>query len=763
MNETLCYAQVAIDTTLQKLDHPFTYRIPLSLQRKISLGSLVLVPFGKGNALRKGYVIDLLKQCDLPGEKVKEIADVEIQGKDDMGKNAIQLASWMKDRYGSTLSCALKTILSGRKQAKPVEKKTVVLLLDESASREKLVFYDKKHQVARKRLLTALMQTPIQPYSFLTNSLHVASSTITALQKQGVVRIDRESALRNPVSLQKTDEEKLVLTNEQQSVVDGILKEFNRAKDVNDVENSSFHRVSLIHGVTGSGKTEVYISIIEQIVAQGYQAIMLIPEISLTYQTLIRFYRHFGDRVSILHSRLSSAEKSDQFERARRGEIDVIIGPRSALFTPFPHLGVIVIDEEHESSYKNESMPKYHAREVAVELARLHGGIVVLGSATPSIDSYDRALHGEYRLYTLNHRPKGGKMASAQIVDIRQEIREGNPGILSRTLSLKIQEKLDQKEQVMLFLNRRGFSGFVSCRNCGYVPKCPHCSVSLSLHSNGKLLCHYCGYEEKVPMRCPSCGSPHIRGYHVGTEQVEKTVKSAFPHARILRMDADTTKKKGSYEKILSTFANEEADILLGTQMIVKGHDFPKVTLVGILAADLSLHAQDYRASERTFQLLTQAGGRAGRGDKEGEVIIQTMEPDHYSIRYAAKQDYVGFYEEEIQYRRLLNYPPASHMLAIEVLSKNEDHVKLFAEKTKTLLEKQVIRGSNDISIIGPSAASLEKLRDEYRYALYIKCEEYDKLVDCKDAAEAAQNRARKADQRFDVSFQFDFDPINPF
>lgn len=264
-------------------------------------------------------------------------------------------------------------------------------------------------------------------------------------------------------------------------------------------------------------------------------------------------------------------------------------------------------------------------------------------------------------------------------------------------------------------------------------------------------------------MRCPSCGSPHIRGYHVGTEQVEKTVKSAFPHARILRMDADTTKKKGSYEKILSTFANEEADILLGTQMIVKGHDFPKVTLVGILAADLSLHAQDYRASERTFQLLTQAGGRAGRGDKEGEVIIQTMEPDHYSIRYAAKQDYVGFYEEEIQYRRLLNYPPASHMLAIEVLSKNEDHVKLFAEKTKTLLEKQVIRGSNDISIIGPSAASLEKLRDEYRYALYIKCEEYDKLVDCKDAAEAAQNRARKADQRFDVSFQFDFDPINPF
>ena len=759
---TYCYAQIIIDISHGRLDRPFTYRIPEALQNDLCLGSLVVVPFGKGDTKRKGYVIGFSNTCEYPDGKLKEIEAIASGGTDVTGDNAVRLALWMKQRYGSTMAVALRTVLTSRKQAKPCEHRSIHLLLSKDDAEKKRHEFAMKHQVARERLLRELMEAPDQPYSLIIQKLHVTAPVIAALKKQGILEVRTETFLRNPVSIEKCEEAGIRLSPEQRAISEGVLQDFEALQEGKDIP-----RVSLIHGITGSGKTEVYIAIIEEIVKRGRQAIMLIPEISLTYQTLMRFYRHFGDRVSVMNSTLSESEKSDQFERARRGEIDVIIGPRSALFTPFPRIGAIIMDEEHESSYKNESMPKYHTREVAEKIASMQNGVVVLGSATPSLESYYQAKEGKYRLYELSRRLTGGTLPSVEITDLREELRAGNHSILSRCLSELVSDRLAKGQQTMLFLNRRGFSGVVSCRSCGFVPKCPHCSVSLSLHRGGRLLCHYCGYEEPMPDKCPECGSPYISGFHAGTEQAESFLSRQFPKARILRMDADTTRTKGSYEKILSSFANEEADILIGTQMIVKGHDFPNVTLVGILLADQSLNASDYRSAERTFQLLTQAAGRAGRGKYPGNVVIQTYEPEHYSIVHAAHQNYEEFYREEMVYRKLLRYPPAEHLLAIQIISRSEEHASLFAHKTRALLEQLTAaareKNPDRLLFIGPAPAVLEKLRDEYRYVIYVKSPDYDTLIVCKDGVEAAAERAVKASREMDTMFQFDFDPINAF
>ena len=759
---TYCYAQIIIDISHGRLDRPFTYRIPEALQNDLCLGSLVVVPFGKGDTKRKGYVIGFSNTCEYPDGKLKEIEAIASGGTDVTGDNAVRLALWMKQRYGSTMAVALRTVLTSRKQAKPCEHRSIHLLLSKDDAEKKRHEFAMKHQVARERLLRELIEAPEQPYSLIIQKLHVTAPAIAALKKQGILEVRTETFLRNPVSIEKCEEAGIRLSPEQRAISEGVLQDFEALQEGKDIP-----RVSLIHGITGSGKTEVYIAIIEEIVKRGRQAIMLIPEISLTYQTLMRFYRHFGDRVSVMNSTLSESEKSDQFERARRGEIDVIIGPRSALFTPFPRIGAIIMDEEHESSYKNESMPKYHTREVAEKIASMQNGVVVLGSATPSLESYYQAKEGKYRLYELSRRLTGGTLPSVEITDLREELRAGNHSILSRRLSELVSDRLAKGQQTMLFLNRRGFSGFVSCRSCGFVPKCPHCSVSLSLHRGGRLLCHYCGYEEPMPDKCPECGSPYISGFHAGTEQAESFLSRQFPKARILRMDADTTRTKGSYEKILSSFANEEADILIGTQMIVKGHDFPNVTLVGILLADQSLNASDYRSAERTFQLLTQAAGRAGRGKYPGDVVIQTYEPEHYSIVHAAHQNYEEFYREEMVYRKLLRYPPAEHLLAIQIISRSEEHASLFAHKARALLEQLTAaareKNPDRLLFIGPAPAVLEKLRDEYRYVIYVKSPDYDTLIVCKDGVEAAAERAVKASREMDTMFQFDFDPINAF
>ena len=462
--------------------------------------------------------------------------------------------------------------------------------------------------------------------------------------------------------------------------------------------------------------------------------------------------------MSIMNSRLSDGEKYDQMMRAKNGEIDVMIGPRSALFTPFKNLGLIVIDEEHEATYKSEQIPRYHARETARKRAEMEGASVVLGSATPSVDSYYKALCGEYTLLELRSRATGQNLPEMYTVDLREELKKGNRSIISDKLRSLMEEKLEKKEQIILFINRRGYAGFVSCRSCGYVAKCPHCDVSLSAHKNGKLVCHYCGYEEPMQITCPECKSRHIGGFRAGTQQIEEIVAKEFPTAKVLRMDMDTTKEKDGHEKILSAFANEEADILIGTQMIVKGHDFPNVTLVGILAADLSLYANDYRAGERTFQLLTQAGGRAGRGEKKGEVVIQTYSPEHYCIQTAAKQDYEAFYEAEMNYRELMGYPPAEQLLAIYMTSEDEQLLKRGAFFLKEYADR--VNKRKEYQIIGPVSPYVEKINDVYRKLIYIKQERYDMLIDMKDFLEK-YIEMNSGFQR--IKIQFDFNPVNVF
>ena len=571
---------------------------------------------------------------------------------------------------------------------------------------------------------------------------------VNALEEQQVAVLESEQVFRNPVKEKEQRAKTLVFTAEQEHAIECFWQEYSR-----DVRAAY-----LLYGVTGSGKTEVYIEMIRRVVSEGKQAIVLIPEIALTYQTVMRFYRRFGNRVSILNSRMSAGERYDQLMRAKAGEIDVMIGPRSALFTPFPELGLIVIDEEHETTYKSEQIPRYHARETAIERANLEHASVVLGSATPSLEAMYRAKNGEYRLLELKNRSGMQKMASVYVADLRQELKEGNRSILSRHLQELMEDRLEKQEQIMLFLNRRGYAGFLSCRECGHVVKCPHCDVSLSYHRNGKMVCHYCGYEEPRTPVCPECGSRHIGEFRAGTQQIEDIVKAQFPQARVLRMDMDTTRQKDGHEKILSAFANGEADVLVGTQMIVKGHDFPNVTLVGVLAADMSLYSDDYRSGERTFQLLTQAAGRAGRGQKEGEAVIQTYTPTHYSIVTAAAQDYEAFYEEEIRYRQIMGYPPVENLLA--VLVSCEDEV-LLETGCKYLKEFSIrIAPKETAKIIGPASPGIGKINDVYRKVIYIKDENYDTLVRIKNGLEQyieVNPGYRK------MRIQFDFNPMHVF
>ena len=716
------YANVIIDISHEKVDRPFQYRIPDSLKEKLAVGMCVQIPFGTGNRKRKGYVIEITGKNEYPEEKIKEIDGI-ITDNLPAEADAIRLAAWMRQTYGSTMIAALKTVLPVKRAVKAVEKKKLRRSLSAEELTSLLGECMRKHQNAKVRVLQELLTEEELPYELVTGKLHVSAATLNSLVNQGAITIESESSYRNPVSLNVTAQSGPELSEEQRYIKEQILSDYDK----------NIRNTYLIHGITGSGKTLVYLALIEEMIRRGKQCIVLIPEIALTYQTLLRFYKCFGDRVSVMNSSLSQGERFDQCERARKGEIDVMIGPRSALFVPFPNLGMIVIDEEHEGSYISENAPRYHARETAEYLASLKKASLVLGSATPSLEAYYKAKKGEYRLFTMKNRKNGGELANVRIVDLRQELRKGNRSIFSSDLQELIRDRLGKKQQIMLFLNRRGYAGFVSCRSCGYVMKCPHCDVSLSQHIGGKMVCHYCGYETVQPKRCPNCSSNYILGFKAGTQQIERQLYELFPGIRVLRMDGDTTKQKGSFEKILSAFAEGEADVLLGTQMIVKGHDFPNVTLVGVLAADLSLNDSDYRAGEKTFQLLTQAEGRAGRGTLPGEAIIQTYRPEHYSIQQAAKQDYESFYEEEILYRELLEYPPAGHMLTILVVSKDE-------KRCKGLAVRLAKEAGAYVHVIGPTPAAVSKVKDYYRYMIYLKSLKEEPIRQAKERLEALLN-----------------------
>ena len=755
---TTLYADIIIDISTESLDRTFQYRIPEGLEDAVSPGSLVMIPFGRGDRVRSGYVVNITDKPEFDPARTKDILSVKEDNKDRPVGNLLRLASWMKHDYGGTLIQSLKVVLPKKTPVKPVEKETVRLVASEEETGACIEEFTRKRQVARLRLLKALIEANAMDKRLITRKLAVGSPVIKALQERGIVEVERKTSYRNPL-VSGTEQGGALhgrkvshLTADQQEIINSVLSGY----DGGDL------RPSLIHGVTGSGKTEVYIDIIEGMVKRGHQAIMLIPEISLTYQTVVRFTARFGDRVSFIHSRLSTGERYDQFLRAERGEIDVMIGPRSALFTPFPSLGIIVMDEEHETSYKSEQMPRYHARETAAKLAEMSGAAFVMGSATPSVEAYSRAVKGEYRLYEMPERITGGELPVVYTVDLRRELAGGNKSIFSGKLRSLMEDRLSHGEQTMLFLNRRGYSSFVTCRKCGFVYKCPHCDVSLSLHGDRKLHCHYCGYEVRMQDTCPKCGSKYIGGMRAGTEQVENMVREAFPGARTIRMDMDTTRRKGDYERILASFANEEADILIGTQMIVKGHDFPRVTLMGILAADMSLYAGDYRAAERTFELLTQAAGRAGRAAASGgggrrlmgEVVIQTYSPDNYAVTAAAHQDYRRFFEEEIAYRRIGSYPPEGHLLQIIIENKDERA----AADTAAGLAEIAGRFSEEreaLQIIGPADARISKINDIYRKAVYVKSADYELLASLKDVIEA--DRMQRQD--FCSRVEFDFDP----
>lgn len=721
------FAQIIIDISHEKVDRTFDYRIPPQLEDRISVGVLVKIPFGKGNSLRKGYVVGITDHADYDADKIKEIAGI-VEGSVSAESQLIMLAWWLKEQYGSTMNQALKTVLPVKQKVKPKEKKVLRLLIPEEQLEAVTAEAEKKSYKARVRLFKALKENPLIPYEVASGQMNLSAATLKPVIEKGYVALESEEIFRNPVKDAGSRVKAVDLNGEQQAIADAFCEDYEAGK----------RETYLIHGITGSGKTEVYMEMISRVISEGNQVIVLIPEIALTYQTVMRFYGRFGNRVSIINSRLSAGERYDQFERARGGDIDIMIGPRSALFTPFSRLGLIIIDEEHEGAYKSEVVPRYHAREVAVKRAQMQNASVVLGSATPSLEAYTKALRGEYRLFSLHTRAKAdSRLADVAVVDLREELKAGNKSIFSRRLQQMIGERLEKKEQIMMFINRRGYANFVSCRSCGEAIKCPHCDVTLTLHKDNRLVCHYCGYSIPMPDKCPSCGSPYIANFGVGTQKIEMMAKKMFPQARVLRMDLDTTSKKGGHEEILSAFAEGDADILIGTQMIVKGHDFPDVTLVGVLAADLSLYTPDYRAAERTFQLLTQAAGRAGRDARHGDVIIQTYNPEHYSIVTAAEQDYETFYHQEMAYRRLMKYPPVNVLFTVQMASKSEAVLVEAADRLAAHITPQA--DEEKVQMIGPVDASVYKINDIYRKILYLKQENYDILIKIRDNIDCFQ------------------------
>lgn len=751
--ENTLFADVIVDITLEKLNHTFQYIVPHTM-KNISIGDRVVVPFSRREI--EGIIISLSTEPKVAKEKLKEIIKKSSEEPED--KKLIQLAAWMSDYFGATLNQTLKTVFPSKHNITPYEKKLIRINEDEEfvkAYKKKLMLR-KNHSIGKERLINELLKEKKLQWDIVVNNLHVQSSTIRELEKIKILQVYTYRTYRNPVGNEENLEVKPKLNEEQKEAVDTILNQDYGLDSIEGYKNEKKKKPYLLFGITGSGKTEVYLEVIEENLRRGKDAIVLIPEISLTYQTVKRFYKRFGDKVSFIHSRMSQNEKWDQIERAKRGDVKIIIGPRSAIFTPFKKLGLIIVDEEHETSYKSSNAPRYHAVDVAIKRGELSNATVILGTATPSVETFFNAKNGIYHLLTLTKRALSRTLPEVSITDLRDELKRGNRSIFGKELFYSIKDCLKRNEQCMLFLNRRGIMGTVLCRSCGHVIKCDHCDVPMTLHYDKLLHCHYCASTKNNPTSCEDCHSTLIGTMRAGTEYVEKEVKKIFPEAKILRMDRDTVTKKGDYEKILSAFHNREADILIGTQMIVKGHDFSNVTLMGILAADLSLNVSNFRASERTFDLLVQAAGRSGRGEKKGKVIIQTYNPTNYAILNAAKQDYISFYNEEIKYRKMLNYPPFGHLLKILFESKKLNSLEAYAKEAAKFLSENYANKIPKLTILGPEDDMISKINDVYRKAIYIKSSQYDKIISVRK--DFSKNFIEEKSTN-DVVLWFDFDP----
>ncbi|WP_102692712.1 primosomal protein N' [Rummeliibacillus pycnus] len=771
-------AQVIVDVSAYPVDRPFDYLVPVELRELVEVGCRVKVPFGPRNVL--GFITALQEQTDVPVDKIKPIAKV-LDIEPVLTEEMLELAKWMtvhtlcyeidalqvmlpsalRAKYEKSikLTAELSNLpvelqeLFGQKEMIPykkveaanllkplkycmnqgfVEQKTIVKQQGQVKAIRKVKVIDdisKLQEIAisissRAKKQVQVVQWMIEhvgeefiPHE-LCETLDITLAVLNAVVEKGAAQYFHEEIYRDPFAKDIKKSTALTLTDEQHEALRQILKSMREKKET----------TFLLHGVTGSGKTEVYLQAIQEAIDNGQEAIVLVPEISLTPQMTERFRARFGDLVAVMHSGLSKGEKYDEWRKIGRGEVKVAVGARSAIFAPFKNLGLIILDEEHESTYKQEDTPRYHARDIAIWRSQFHHCPVILGSATPSLESFARAKKNVYTLLTLSKRAKQQSLPAVQVIDMREELHSGNRSMFSTVLADAIQIRLERKEQIVLFLNRRGYSSFVLCRDCGTVVQCKNCDISMTYHRSSETLkCHYCGYEEHVPSECPECHSEHIRFFGTGTQKIEAEIHKVFPEARVLRMDVDTTRQKGAHERILDDFGSGKADILLGTQMIAKGLDFPKITLVGVLSADTSLNLPDFRAAERTFQLLTQVSGRAGRHDLPGEVIIQTYTPEHYAIQLSKEQHYEPFYEQEMAMRHKFAYPPYFYVVLIQV---SHEDVLMAAEYAGKAMDWLKLKLSSQVGLIGPTAASISRIQNRYRYQCLIKYKKEPNLTE---------------------------------
>ncbi|UJL47890.1 primosomal protein N' [Virgibacillus sp. NKC19-16] len=760
-------AKVIVDVPASSINQAFDYLIPEKFQDILNIGMRVVVPFGPRKVM--GFVVGKVSESSF--DKLKEITDV-LDLIPALTPELLDLGRWIANQtlslYITSLQAMLPQVLKAQykkeitrltRWALPKDLESLFAGRDVIAYEELEASTIRYNQVQKamqdgdisieylvKSKITKKQVTMIKPAreaylleeaiqdlsnkakkqqqiltffidnpeaiekSLLLKKMNTTNSTVKALLDRSLLESYQAEIYRNPYDdANITRTQALELTEEQRQAIEPIQENIARGE----------HNVFLLHGVTGSGKTEIYLQAIQDVINKGKEAIVLVPEISLTPQMVSRFKGRFGSNVAVMHSALSAGEKYDEWRRIQRKEVQVVVGARSAIYAPFENIGIIIIDEEHETSYKQEDQPRYHARDVAIRRAGTHQCPVILGSATPTLESFARAQKGVYKLVTLSKRTNEKAMPEVEIVDMRSELHAGNRTMFSRRLKERIEQRIQKGEQIVLLLNRRGYSTFVMCRECGHVKECPHCDIALTYHKNtNQLKCHYCSYEEPMPMNCPECSSDLIRYFGTGTQKVEEALTQVIPEASVIRMDVDTTRRKGSHEKILRQFINKEADILLGTQMIAKGLDFENVSLVGVLTADSMLHLPDFRSSEKTFQLLTQVSGRAGRHELTGEVIVQTYTPDHYSIELASIYDFKEFYKKEMGVRKTFQYPPYVFLALLTISHQNK--VKA-AQTTQKIVQMLLKRVKNDTVILGPTPSAIPRIKDRYRYQCMVK------------------------------------------
>ena len=738
-------AEVIIQSNAKELNKTFDYNVPDSLENTIKIGSRVLVPFGNMKTLEDGFVIGLKQSSEY---KLKDISSVQ---ENYIDENKIMIAEWMSNRYFCNIADCLKLMLPPGKRTKILtnrikkKKQLYVTLKKDKEEIEKDIENKKIKADKQIRVLNFLCDNEGAFVTEIEVFTDTTKAVIDNLEKKGYVEIAEKQIERNPfIHKVTTKSSKKELTVEQQNAYDKI----------NDAMKEQLFSEFLIYGVTGSGKTEIYLQLIENCLKNDKSSIMLVPEISLTPQTVDRFIARFGeDKIAVLHSKLSIGEKYDQWNKIERGEAKIIIGPRSAIFAPVNNLGLIVIDEEHDSSYKSETTPKYSAKEVARYIARQNNICLVLGSATPDIETYFKAEKQEINLLELKNRANNSKLPDVKVIDLREEILSGNKSMISRELHNEIETNLKNKKQTILFLNRRGFSTFIMCRDCGYTVKCKNCDITLTYHLNtNKLKCHYCGFETNAVTICPECKSNNIRYFGTGTQKLEAEINKMFPTAKTIRMDVDTVSKKNSHEEILDRFKNENIDILIGTQMVVKGHHFPNVTLVGVIAADGSLNIDDFRANEKTFQILTQVAGRAGREQEKGRVIIQTYNPDNFSIECSKEQNYDLFYETEIKLRKQLKYPPFCDIITICISSEDEKTTIETIKKLHTYLKKKIKTDNIGVILYSPLPAPIDKIKNKYRWRMIIKCKFGEDIVKFINGMLEEYNKYKKNNTKISIA-----------